>query len=287
MVERVLVGPNGATETTLAAILVELGQKLETGQEVALDAPTLAALKSITVANLPADYPDVDAQALLASILTAVQSTLTVDGTVSITQAQLDVLAAALEAITVSGTVALDAPTLAALESINALVTNLPADYPLPDAQVAALTPPTTVTADQGAAGADPWPVDIGGATVSVSNLQTDALTDTQLRATDVNTADSGEREYTHVVATVTSVGDTTVHTPASGKAVRLRWIYAINNPTATSAPLIKVKLGATEIYRVWALSKRQVVTGAVNAPLVVNLDAGGIVAVTALIEEV
>lgn len=98
---------------------------------------------------------------------------------------------------------------------------------------------------------------------------------------------DSGEREYTHVVATVTASGDTTIHTPTSGKAVRLHWLYAINDPTATSAPLIKVKLGATEIYRVYALSKRQLKTGAVDAALVINLSTTGSVAVTAILEEV
>lgn len=36
-----------ATEATLAAILTELGQKIEAGQAIALDAPTLAALETI------------------------------------------------------------------------------------------------------------------------------------------------------------------------------------------------------------------------------------------------
>lgn len=105
--------------------------------------------------------------------------------------------------------------------------------------------------------------------------------------AGELDVADSGEREYAHTVATVTSSGDTTVYTPAAGKKVRLRWIYAINDPTSTTAPLIKIKLGATEIYRVWALSKRQVVTGPVDGALTVNLSVAGNVAVTALLEEV
>lgn len=40
-----------ATQATLAAILTELSEKLEAGQAVALDAGTLAALETITVAN--------------------------------------------------------------------------------------------------------------------------------------------------------------------------------------------------------------------------------------------
>lgn len=98
---------------------------------------------------------------------------------------------------------------------------------------------------------------------------------------------DSGEREYTHVVTTVTASGDTTVYTPASGKAIRLHWIYAINDPSALTTPLINIKIGSTALYRVYALSKRQRKTGAVDAPLVVNLSVAGSVAVTAILEEI
>lgn len=114
-------------------------------------------------------------------------------------------------------------------------------------------------------------------------NLATEAKQDDIISAIP----DSGEREYTHVVATVSASGDTTIHTPAAGKSIRLHWIYAINDPAATTPPLIKVKLGATEIYRVWALSKRQRKTGAVDAALVINLTGTGSVAVTAILEEI
>lgn len=99
--------------------------------------------------------------------------------------------------------------------------------------------------------------------------------------------ADSGEREYTHVCTTVTASGDTTIYTPASGKAIRVHWVYAINDPTASTPILIKIKLGTTEKFRVYALSKRQLMTGAVNAALIINLSTSGSVAVTAILEEV
>ena len=105
--------------------------------------------------------------------------------------------------------------------------------------------------------------------------------------ASPTNVADSGEREYTHVTATVSAIGPTTVYTPATGKRVRLRWIYAINDPTASSAPRIRVLLGVQEKYRVYALSKRQLVTGPVDGPLIIDLSASGAVAVTALLEEI
>jgi hypothetical protein len=98
---------------------------------------------------------------------------------------------------------------------------------------------------------------------------------------------DSGEHEYTHVVATVTNLGSTTVYTPAAGKRVRLRWIYALNDPDSETNPLIRVYLGAEEKFRVYALSKRQLVTGPVNGSLIINLSEAASVAVTALIEEV
>lgn len=130
-------------------------------------------------------------------------------------------------------------------------------------------------------------PVVLNSTQLTTLTPQKDALTDAQLRASDVNTADSGEREYIHVPATVSAVGDTVIYTPAVGKAIRLRWIYAINDPTASTPTVISVRLGTQEYYRVYALSKRQRITGAVNAPLVINLSALGNVQVTAILEEV
>jgi hypothetical protein len=66
-----------------------------------------------------------------------------------------------------------------------------------------------------------------------------------------------------------------------------LRWIYAINDPGSSATPLIKVFLGAQEYYRVFALSKRQMVSGPVDGPLIINLSEAAEVAVTAILEEV
>ena len=89
------------------------------------------------------------------------------------------------------------------------------------------------------------------------------------------------------MVATVTASGSTTVYTPASGRRIRLRWIYALNDPGSSASPLIKIFLGASEKYRVYALSKRQLVTGPVDGSLIVDLSEAAEVAVTALLEEV
>ncbi len=98
---------------------------------------------------------------------------------------------------------------------------------------------------------------------------------------------DSGEYDFTHVVATVTASGSTTIYTPAAGKRILLRWIYALNDPGSSASPLIKILLGDEEKFRVYALSKRQFVTGPVNGALIINLSEAAEVAVTALLEEI
>lgn len=98
---------------------------------------------------------------------------------------------------------------------------------------------------------------------------------------------DSGEQDYTHVIATVTASGSTTLYTPSAGKRVRLRWIYALNDPDNATNPLIKIFLGADEKYRVYAISKRQWTTGPVDGALIVNLSEAASVACTFLLEEI
>lgn len=98
---------------------------------------------------------------------------------------------------------------------------------------------------------------------------------------------DAGEQGLTHVVATVTALGSTTVYTPASGNKVLLRWTYAITDPSSSVSPLISVFLGSDEKFRVYALSKRQFVEGPVDGALRVVLSQAATVAFTALIQEV
>ena len=98
---------------------------------------------------------------------------------------------------------------------------------------------------------------------------------------------DSGEQNYTHVVATITNSGSTVVYTPTTGKSLQLRWIYAISDPALTASPLIQVFMGAEEKYRVYALSKRQLTTGPIDGELSISLSEAGSVAVTVLLEEV
>lgn len=96
---------------------------------------------------------------------------------------------------------------------------------------------------------------------------------------------DSGEQDYQHQTATLTTAGDTTVLTPPPGQALRVHWVYAVGDPDNADAPLITVRLGARELYRAYALSKRQQITGAADEALVVNLSAAASVAVTVIYE--
>ncbi len=117
--------------------------------------------------------------------------------------------------------------------------------------------------------------------------LPTGAATQTTLAAQKANLDLRYAGGKTSVVGTATTAGDTTIHTPASGKAIRLYWVSAINDPDSAATPLIKVRLGSAEKYRAYALAHWEVFTGAVNDPLVVNLDEVGSVAVTAHLEEI
>ncbi len=98
---------------------------------------------------------------------------------------------------------------------------------------------------------------------------------------------DSGEYDFTHVVATITASGSTTIYTPSSGRRIRLRWVYALNDPGSSASPLIKIFLGAEEKFRVYAVSKRQWTTGPVDGALIINLSEAAEVAVTVLLEEI
>lgn len=97
---------------------------------------------------------------------------------------------------------------------------------------------------------------------------------------------DSGEQDYTHIVGTVTAAGPTVLHTPSPGKSLRLRWIYAINDPGSSASPLIKIFLGNQEKYRVYAISKRQWTSGPMDGALIVDLSEPAEVACTFLLEE-
>ncbi|PTL55748.1 hypothetical protein [Paraconexibacter algicola] len=293
-----------ATQTTLAAVLAELAGKLEPSD--------LAALATAAKQD--------ETRAVLAAIADALAGTLTVTGSVStggLTDGQLR----AAPVPVATGAVALDAATLAALESIQAAVagtvaldaTTLAALEQITVSGEVALTS-GTLAALESVTAAVTGTVDLGAgtlaalesvtATIAGSVAVTGPLTDAQLRAsavpvsaaalplpagaaTEATLAGRYAGGKLAAVATVTASGDTTIVTPAAGKAIRLYWITAINDPDEATSPLIRVSLGSSEVYRGYAISHWEVFTGATNAPLTVNLSGAASVAVTAHYQEI
>lgn len=145
-----------------------------------------------------------------------------------------------------------------------------------------------------------------GGTGSDVNVVSTVGLTDAELRATpvpvtatdldirnlsnaqdSVRSFDSTDSEYLRVATSVNSTGDNMLVTPAAGKRIRLQWVYAINDPVASTSTKITIKLGSEVQYVAWAISKRQQLTGPVDGQLIVNLSNPGDVAVTIFYQEV
>lgn len=97
-----------------------------------------------------------------------------------------------------------------------------------------------------------------------------------------------GGQEHSHLCATVTASGQTTIYTPAAGKCVRLAKVIALNDPNATNSAWFKLFLGAgVELFRFWALSTSVQRTGAVNAPLIIEASTTCNLQVTIFFDEV
>lgn len=166
------------------------------------------------------------------------------------------------EAIPVLGTVVIEG----GLTDAELRASAVPVSGPLTDAQLRATAVPVSGTVS---VGNFPATQPVSGS-VSVSNFPA-----------------TPDPEYTHVVATVTASGDTTIHTPGTGLAVRLRSVLVSTEPGAATPPVVSVKLGATEVFRTYGGEMTQRVTGAADAALVIGLTGTGSVAVTAVLEEV
>lgn len=255
----------------------------------------------VTIENFPADFPDAAATAVLDDIkaradllateakLEAVRAllaaALSVQGTVALDAATL----AALESISavVSGTVALDAPTLAALETINAVCSGTVA---LDATTLAALE---TINA-------------IVTGAVSVTNLPDDFPDEASKSALDAIKARADllasevtltvVRDKLGPVATAngvaSSIGDTVVHTPQAGKAIRLRWI-CIQTPKINGAEVdVTIRIGDEVVYGPIELEPKRLwmhgthFPGAVDDELIVELSAAQQVRVFADVEE-
>lgn len=213
------------TLVALAALLTELQSKLESGQAVALDASTLAALESITttISNWPVDFPDADAAALLTAIKTAVENVLTVT------------------------------------------VDDFPSEYPLPSAQVTTLTP------------------------------QTDGLTDAELRAAPVPVSPGIDPWPTYLDirtgltawARLLTASDSI--TPSAGKKLMVTWIQVIPATSNSSDNLVTISFDGDpdNLYTVYALGREAVFIGDADQALDIQLETSEKVTVNIHYKEV
>lgn len=148
-----------------------------------------------------------------------------------------------------AGTVNLSASTLAALESITAV-------GPLTNIELRA----------------SPVPVSDGGSSLTVDGPLTSAEYASSFRPTSI----------TSTTATPASSGDNTIVSVSASQQIRLWWISCQSDP-ASAAPIINVKIGATEHYRGYGVVQHfQRIQGATGDDLVVNLSAATSTTVTA-----
>lgn len=169
---------------------------------------------------------------------------------------------AALEAITVSGQVSLDATTLAALESVTAAVTGTVA---LDGPTLAALE---NITATVSGA------VTVSG-TVAVSNFPATQPVSIAATVTTDRPGDGINLDLTAATATVTP-GSPLVITPASGKFLRIWWVCVDPSWDNSTTGRVVVNLaGKGDIYRQFAPSHRQRFDGSVNGTCTVSVAAG------------
>lgn len=103
------------------------------------------------------------------------------------------------------------------------------------------------------------------------------------LRSSEVTLAKRNGGLKSAVTASVSASGDTTLRTPAAGKAITLYWVSAIADPQASTNPVITIKLGGVTVYVGYAIAHWEPFVGAANDILVINLNSAGTnVAVTA-----
>ena len=97
----------------------------------------------------------------------------------------------------------------------------------------------------------------------------------------------SSEVEYPRVVTIISTVGDNTLHTPATGKCIRIRRIKCTPDPDTEDTPMLTLKIGAKIVQTGPVLYGSDFITGAVNDPIILNLAAAAVIGVNILYQEV
>jgi hypothetical protein len=189
----------------------------------------------------------------------------------------------------ISGTVPVSGPLTDGLTDAQLRASAVPVSGPLTDVQLRASSVPVSgpLTDSQ-----------LRASAVPVSG----PLTDSQLRASPLPLPTGAATESTLAArfgtvaagtpALVNSTTETAVHTPASGKKIRLKWLY-LATPEDNSAPIIvTVKIGTVNIYKVpmgapGAFAHSSVREGAVDDALTVTCSAAQPLYVNLDVEEI
>lgn len=80
---------------------------------------------------------------------------------------------------------------------------------------------------------------------------------------------------------TLTNTTQTDIVTPASGDAVRVYWVSAINRSPDVSFPAVTIRIGSTAIYVSSAISHWEIFEGVADETLSAQLSTNGTVDVT------
>lgn len=186
----------------------------------------------------------------------------------------------------VTGTVALDAATLAALESVTATIAGT-----VPVTGTVALDA-ATLAALESVSSADAAVLAAVQAADANRNADDDALrgvvsTETTLAGQKANLDFRYSGGKSSVGGTLNTAGANTVITPAAGKRIRVFWVSVIPSSDGSSANLATVALGAQTLYVGYAFAHWEVFTGTANTPLTVSLANGQPVAYTVHYQEI
>lgn len=139
----------------------------------------------------------------------------------------------------------------------------VPVSGPLTDAQLRAAPVPVSGTVTV----TEPLSVDDNG-----GSLTTDGTFDERYSG--------GKSSF---ATTVSASGDTTLVTPPVGQSVRVVWVSAIANPDNNNANRVRFKFGAggSPFYESYAVAHWEVFQGAVDVPLLLNLQTAEPVSIT------
>lgn len=148
--------------------------------------------------------------------------------------------------------------------------------------------PPTGYLSERGLVGDARQAADLRGAPGVAYGGQGGLSADEVIELIEANmgSTTTPEVEYPRLVTMVTSSGDNTLITPASGKALRIRRIKCTQDPDVSDTAMLSLRVGEKLIQIGPVLYGSDFVEGVVDAPLILNLEIATKVGVNIQYEE-